>query len=138
MRSGHIDYELCFHWEWGMCHCKSINLKVILEWEERERFIYATSWDDSMRTSSMGVIRCWQPLQTSVVCHLHLRGGHYHIPFLSTHSLKVMVFHQWFLTLAHLYSVYIHLWGKEETTNLPYYIKDGFGPLKPKRCHFPN
>lgn len=88
---------------------KSMSLqinKVILEWEER--VTYATAWDTKMRTSRMG-IKCRHSLQSPVICHLHVRGGHYHILLLSTCSLKVMVFQQWFLSLAFLYSVYTHL-----------------------------
>lgn len=60
---------------------KISKLKVILEWEERERVNYSTSWDNKMRTSSIGIIKCWHFLQTPTICHLHLCGGHYHILF---------------------------------------------------------
>lgn len=91
---------------------KSVSLqinKLILEWEERERVTYTTACDIKVRTSRMGIIKCWHSLQSPFICHLHVHGGHYHILFLSTCSLKVMVFQQWFLSLAVLYSVYTHL-----------------------------
>lgn len=147
MRDGHIGYKLGFHWEWGnLCHCKSVNLKVILEWEERGKVTCATSWDNENFKHGNWVLAfltdschlpsalTWRPLTRPFSFYLQFKS--YSLPAVISKSGFSLFCTYPFVREGRGYALNINY--ADNKPRLPYYIKDGLWPIKPNRCHFPN